>query len=804
LLEGTTGTVSGEFFQGVVASLASCLELQTAFVSELVAPDRVRLLALWHAGALRDGLEYTLPGTPCAAVIEENRAVHLHAVQRDFPDDSWLAEVGAHDYISAPVVDREGRPIGHLGVIHGDRVDDPEIVSVLRVFAGRVADEIQRQRFEERLADQAKFSEAVITRAAEGICVCHDVPEFPYVRFTTWNDRMTEITGYTMDQINVRGWYQSLYPDPELQASARARMQRMREGHNLEAEPWKITRADGVERFVEISTSVLPTEGGAVHVLALMQDVTERRLRENELVRLKEFHEELVNATSEGIAIFDSEQRWTYVNPAGAAMLGYQPEELIGRPGAETVVEDDLPVMNAADDRRAEGISDRYELVLRHRDGRRVPVLVSAVPRMEGSTFSGSLSVFTDLSALRRAEEERHQLEGLLRQSQRLEALGTLAGGIAHDFNNILAIMLGSAELALSAAHDGEPPEEDLNEIVAAGRRARELVQQILIFSHRSEERLEPVRLSPAVKEAMKLLRQTLPSTIEIRAEVEGDCPKVAANSTQIHQVLLNLCTNAAHALKEGGGVLEVRLDHVLVTPELARRSTELKPGDFVRLSVRDTGVGMSAATLERAFEPYFTTKPTGEGTGLGLAVVRGIIRSHGGAIDIESQLGKGTTVDVYFPVVVRTMTERPPPGPSSAPRGRERVLVVDDEPLVARVHKRLLASLGYDVQVATSSEEALSVLQSNPARFDLLFTDQTMPGLTGVELARQVRTFLPKLPIVLCTGFQEWINARQVQQLGVSEIVDKPTSRDDLAAAIRRALDAPPTSEMEAELEGD
>jgi CheY-like chemotaxis protein len=297
------------------------------------------------------------------------------------------------------------------------------------------------------------------------------------------------------------------------------------------------------------------------------------------------------------------------------------------------------------------------------------------------------------------------------------------------------------------------------------------------------------VHLQPIIEEALRLLRQTLPSTIEIRQHVDAGCPRVAANGTQIHQVVVNLCTNAAHAMRLRGGVLDVRLDHVRLSADDALISPGLGAGAYARLTVRDTGGGISPDDRQRIFEPYFSTKQKGEGTGLGLAVVHGIVHGHGGAIVVDSQLGEGSSFSAYFPIALASASVHPEPSPSMVPRGSERILCVDDEPLVARALSRALTSLGYTVTIAPTATTALELLRADAGAFDLLLTDQTMPGLTGTELAEEARALRAELAIVLCTGNREWVDARRARHLGM-ELLDKPVEKATLADAVRSALD--------------
>jgi signal transduction histidine kinase/ActR/RegA family two-component response regulator len=392
-----------------------------------------------------------------------------------------------------------------------------------------------------------------------------------------------------------------------------------------------------------------------------------------------------------------------------------------------------------------------------------------------------------DVSERRRAEEERTRLEAQLRQAQKLETIGTLAGGIAHDFNNILAGVLGYVQLALLDLPKESPVRADIEEVQRAANRAADLARQILVFSRRSEQKLQPVLLTDVVEEALKLIRASVPTTIDIRRTIDPETPPVMADPTQIHQVLMNLGTNAAHAMREGG-MLAVDLSRVDIVPGQDDVPVTLLPGRFARLSVRDTGHGMDHATLERIFEPFFTTKPTGEGTGLGLSVVHGIVTKHGGAIVVDSALGAGTTFTVYLPAAAAESKPATATGPAEL-SGHEHVLVVDDDPVIAEVTKRLLERQGYRVTARTSSPEALELLRADAGQYDAMLTDQTMPGLTGLQLAEAALQLRPELPIILTSGMEDTPLADQGRALGVREFLVKPVNTRDLGEAIRRVL---------------
>ena len=399
----------------------------------------------------------------------------------------------------------------------------------------------------------------------------------------------------------------------------------------------------------------------------------------------------------------------------------------------------------------------------------------------------------------KRAEEERQKLEEQLLQAQKLEAIGTLAGGIAHDFNNILSAIMGYTELALLKVPEESKLRANLKQVLSASGRARETVKQILAFSRKEEREQRPVFLNDVVNEVLILLRSTLPATIEIRAHVEKTGHPVLANPSQVHQVIMNLCTNAAFAMREKGGTLEIALEEIDFDPAVINRK-DLQPGRYNRLTVSDTGRGMTPEVRSRIFEPYFTTKQHGEGTGMGLAVVHGIVKTHGGEIAVYSVPGKGTTFDIFLPVTDTKRDNGMVTDKTAPPRkGKEKILFVDDDQSLAEVGKELLENLGYRVDCKTSSIDALKTFRSHPDKFDLVITDQTMPHMTGVQLAGELKNIRPDIPVILCTGFSENINEENYASKGINSFIMKPLGIDEIARAVRRILDKRKTAEVSA-----
>jgi two-component system cell cycle sensor histidine kinase/response regulator CckA len=369
-----------------------------------------------------------------------------------------------------------------------------------------------------------------------------------------------------------------------------------------------------------------------------------------------------------------------------------------------------------------------------------------------------------------------------------MEAIGALAGGIAHDFNNILSAIIGYTELAM-LNEGAEHCTAELKEALVAANRAKDLVKQILAFSRQTDEDRMPVKVAIVAKEAVKFLRATIPATIEIKTRIDDKSGAVLANSVELHQIIMNLCTNAQHAIGEQSGLLEVDVQNTEIDLSQKNDIIELEVGSYVRISVKDTGYGMTPDVMKRIFDPYFTTKEKGVGTGLGLAVLHGIVKKYGGAIKVESVLGKGTTFHIYLPkadIAAPINTEQPkiPMG------GSERILFVDDEKMLVDIGQQALQRLGYDVVSRTSPIEALELFKAKPDFFDLVITDKTMPGMTGDSLAKELISIRPNLPVIICTGYSQTVDHERAKQIGIKAFVMKPILINEIAAAVRKVLD--------------
>jgi len=524
----------------------------------------------------------------------------------------------------------------------------------------------------------------------------------------------------------------------------------------------------------------------------LRMEIAERERSGQELYESEERFRQIAENISEVFWIADlTQSRLLYVSPAYERIWGRTCESLYASPGnwLEAICpEHRARVARAAATRQVRGNYDETYLILRP-DGTTRWIRDRAYPlRNLTGEARRVVGIAEDIT-------EQRILEHQLRQSQKMEAVGQLAGGIAHDFNNILGAINGYAELACMDIGNDAAVLECLESISTGGQRAAALVQQILTFSRKGEQRREPIQLRPVIEEALKLLRATIPSSIQFQSALSRNMPAVLADATQIHQIVMNLGTNSWHAMGEQPGTLEVKLEVCEVYAELAATIPGLQPGRYVRLSVGDTGKGMTPATLARIFEPFFTTKKPGEGTGLGLSVIHGIVQSHDGAITVSSKPGEGTRFEIYFPALADAEIE-PVKTQSAAPMGHgERILFVDDEPILAELGRKTLTRLGYAVVAETNVAAGLKALRDRPYEYELVITDLTMPGMTGTEFAQQLLEIRPNLPIILTTGYSAHLTRNYVHTLGIQELLLKPMTPQILAEAVHRVLTAAKTN---------
>lgn len=540
---------------------------------------------------------------------------------------------------------------------------------------------------------------------------------------------------------------------------------------------------EGTLKYIEVNARASQEEDGTIHLDAVAEDVTVRQLAEEQICKARDEWERTFDAIGDIITLQDKNMRIVRANKAACKALGASQEKLIGKHCYELFSNKTIPCPHCP---ATESLEDgKFHFAeIRHKQANLNTIFQVSISPLKDETggLAGIVHVAKDIS-------EQKNLELQLRQAQKMSAIGTLAGGIAHDFNNLLTPILGYTDLLLLQLEAGSSQSNYIKEISRAGNRAKDLVKQILTFSRQAEQEPVPLHLQSIAKEVIKLLRSSIPSTIDIKQDVDWECPAVKADPTQIHQVIMNLCTNAYHAMRNSGGTLTVDLKKVEIGVEDLHVQLDLVPGVYARLEVSDTGHGMSHETMERIFEPYYTTKEIGDGTGLGLAVVHGIISSCGGIVSVDSEPDKGSIFHVYLPCI-RNGVEKVEDAEDALPKGSAHVLVVDDSGAIVQLEETMLESLGYRATSCTSPEKALEMFQTDPNDFDLLLTDMTMPGMTGIQLARRVLAMRPEMPIILCTGFSEIINEKQAKAYGVGAYIMKPIIRKDLANALHDLLE--------------
>ncbi len=604
-----------------------------------------------------------------------------------------------------------------------------------------------------------------------------------------------------------RNWLAAIHPDDRDRVIHAALTKQSAGTYD---EEYRIVRPDGAEVWIRDRAFPLCDEAGRIHrIVGLAEDITERKRVESQIralseqlearvvertTQLRTANEALSKAGTRQRALLDAipdlvfriHRDGTYLDfsgPQGGTFV--PPDGMIGSNlAASSIPEDVRAALKSAIERAADTgavVSLEYALPTegdsRHFEAR----IVRSGPEEVVATIR-------DITGRKSAEAHRERLEQQLRQSQKMEAIGTLAGGIAHDFNNILTAILGYSELLRAQLRGQAGVDERLGEIAKAGARAKDLVSQILTFSRRQEHTRTAMPLGPAIEEALKLLRAAIPASIEIDAEVEPDLPPVLADATQIHQVVMNLAANAAAAMAGGPGRLRVRCSAV-EHDDAAAAGSELPPGRFVRLDVEDSGCGMQPEVLDRIFDPFFTTKGPGEGTGLGLSVVHGIVKAHEGIISVTSRIGEGTTIRIHFPALPDRETSGAWPRASTIPGQGEHVLCVDDEPALIELLRDQLETLGYRITAHVSPMEALSDFLSRPLDFDVVVTDLTMPGMSGAELAERILKVRPDLPIVMATGYGRVMTEESARELGLRPLLYKPFSMAVLGEAIQDAL---------------
>jgi PAS domain S-box-containing protein len=665
------------------------------------------------------------------------------------------------------------------GSVHRDSAGTP-----LRL-TGTVVEITARKRAEEELLASEQRLQNFIRHTPAAVAMFDNDMRYLYVAERWLHD-------YHLDGQNVIGRsHYEVFPDiPERWKVVH---QRALAGSIERCDEDPFERTDGSTEWLQWEVRPWRKAGGEIGgVIMFTHVITERKRAEEAQRRNEARFRTVVEHASDMIVVLNRRGEILFQSPSSMRVLGRTPEELVGKSALDYTHPDDLPLAGQALADATQDSPIGVKLRLRHADGayRLIECMGRAVPD-EGP--DGYIVINC------RDITQSHELQEKLRQTQKLEALGTLAGGIAHDFNNILGAMLAFTELARLENPDNAALHAHLREVTQAGKRATNLVRQILSFSRQQPHERTPMSLAPVIREVLHMLRSTLPATIEIDARLPESLPLVSVDATQMHQVVMNICSNAAQAM-QGRGRLSISLDVCSVEDAASSPHPKLGPGRYLCLVIDDTGHGMDASTLSRVFEPFFTTKGPGAGTGLGLAVAHGIVNEHDGAIGVTSSPGRGTRVMIHLPVVRGSAPpqERRSSVLPAAGRG-ERILFVDDEHALCVAARLILARAGYDPVVCRDSEEAWQRVCSEPDGFALVVSDLSMPGMTGIDLASKIHDIRPSLPILLCSGHADGLTSDDLSDVGVRDLLEKPFDNQLFTSTIARILDetrlAPPAS---------
>jgi len=637
-------------------------------------------------------------------------------------------------------------------------------------YQSAILDISEHKLVEEALWENEERYRSLFERSLELVYLC----DFEG-NFIDANDAALEGLGYTKKDIKSIN-FMSLLDKNQLSEACKQVEEIIKIGPQKDGVEYKLRRKDGEYIHVESKGALIYRDGKPFAIQMIARNITDRKLAEEALRESEKKYRSMMEAMKDRIYICSSDYRVEYMNPA-----------MIKRVGRDATGMNCFKALHGFDEKCPWCVNHIVQQnkcaetdIVSPKDNRSYHITHSPIVHEDGSI--SKMTVYRDTTDFKKMETQ-------LRQAQKMEAIGTLAGGIAHDFNNILFPMFGYLEMVLQDLPKDNPLRGQLVEVLNGAKRARDLVKQILAFSRQRDHDIKPMKMHLVLKEALKLIKSSLPSTIKITQNIQTDCGLIFADPTQIHQIVMNLCTNAYHAMEETGGKLTVHLKEAELTVE-DLKDTAMVPGKHVCLMVTDTGPGMEQSVIDRIFDPYFTTKEKGKGTGLGLSVVDGIVKSHGGHLNVYSEPGKGSEFKVFLPMIKPKEEEHQVETDTPIQKGNDRILLVDDQDMVAQMEKQMLERLGYHVTVRTSSTDALEAFRTQPDKFDVVITDMTMPNMTGDKLAAELIKIRPAIPLILCTGFSEMMSKEKATALGIKGFLMKPVVMKDLSSIIRDVLD--------------
>lgn len=786
---GVSAATGGEVFEAIARYLARSLNADFAFVSRVSGPEQLSTLALYHAGQLYPNVTYALEGTPCRDVL--GKAFHL--VESDLTEryagDESLAQFQLDSYAGYPLFASDGRPLGLIAVAHSRALPErSRVESVLRIFSVRAAAELQRL--------DAEASYRSIFESSEDAIFVHDLDTGALVDI---NPRACALYGYSHDEmleLSIEA-LSAGYP-PYTGVEAAEWLARARDCGPQRFE-WHRRNRDGSLHWDEVCLK-RASIAGVERILAFTREITQRKEAEQALRASEQQYRTIVGSALDCIIGMDAAGRVTTFNPAAEQCFGLRREAVLGQPLAQIIIPQATRAAHIEGFQRylrtGKGpfLGRRVEVRAQRADGQAFPaeLAISVVQGADGPQFIGFLR---DITERKEAEQQRAALEQQLRQAQRMEAIGHLTGGVAHDFNNLLTSMLGYTVMAeeLAEQADDQALLRYLGRVRHSAEKARDLIQQMLTFSRGSRGKPQALALGKLIGEFRQLLQSTLPSSVEIDMQLTQDLPSALFDPVQLEQVLMNLCINARDAM-DGVGRLRISLQPASRLQGVCASCQQAVAGDYLLLQVEDSGPGITESVQRRMFEPFYSTKAAGQGSGMGLSMVHGIVHEYGGHLQVRSPAGGGACFQVLIPPLLDTPVQPRAASTGSSvgktwPRLHGRVALVDDETSVAEFMGERLSQWGLEVSLWNDAERAAADLLANPQAWDLLILDQCMPRLTGLQLARRVLALRGDLPIALYTGFSDGLSQAEVQAQGVSVLLHKPVDQAELYAWLRTHL---------------
>jgi len=580
------------------------------------------------------------------------------------------------------------------------------------------------------------------------------------------------------DLIDTDGWA-TVHPD-DLERIQKEFYTLLDKENSVTTVEYRYKCKDGSYKLIELTAVNLTTDSIVNGVLMNYHDITERSLAQEAMKKSSI----IIDSTTDAVISTDVSDNITFWNKGAEKIYGYQKEDILGKPISIIYKEEDLHIVDSLVSDLMEGKDiPPIELACIDKNQREVEILLSLTTiKDKDGNVAELVGIIKDITEFKNLEEQ-------LRHAYKLESVGTLTGGIAHDFNNILGIIVGNTELALDDVPEWNPAHFNLKEIKDASLRAADIVRQLLSYSRKTAQKLKPIGLITVIKDSLKLLRSTIPTTIEIRTNITATDETILADPIQINQIIMNLCINASQEMEQTGGILEITVENVTIDEESLNGYPDLTKGDYVKVTVTDTGSGIDSEIIDRIFDPYFTTKEVGKGSGMGLAVVHGIVLGHNGSITVDSQLGKGTTFNILFPVVAEK-PEAEAKSTEELPSGNEKILFVDDEISIVKMAEQMLKRLGYQVETKTDPIKALELFKSKPDQFDLVVTDMTMPQMNGSRLSEKLMEIRSDIPVIICSGHSPLIDEDRARDLGVTAFIMKPIVMRQMAKTVRKVLD--------------